>query len=976
MDTAEIDRQIAQFAANYPFTLDPFQVTAIRTFITGDSVMVAAPTGTGKTIVAEFGIYEGVRRRGRVFYTTPIKALSNQKFRDLRQTYAEEVGLLTGDISENPGAQIVVMTTEVLRNMLLQTPWELDAVDVIIFDEIHYLADPERGTTWEESIILCPEHIQLVCLSATVSNAGEIAAWIGRTHRPITLITHFERAVPLALYYFLDGEARLVIDHTGRQVNTFNRIGGEIRRRGAGGSPPGPEAQRVEPHPNDVVRQLRAEQLLPAIYFLFSRRDCERFAELCANLRVDFVADAGPNARAEVERIIEAHLGQMGPADRQLEQVQLVARLARRGIGFHHAGLLPILKQLVEQLFSRSLMGVVFATDTLALGVNMPARSVVVGRMSKWDGQRTRPLIPNEFQQMAGRAGRRGMDAEGHVLVPYSPYITFEETLGIATGPLHPVRSAFKVRYNTVLNLWDPPRGERVRQLLGQSLAQFQTARRIRDLEDEALAAQARADAVTRGCLIGHDHGDDLLHEYGGLGQAIDAAQSKERSVLAEMDELKQSLHSAPWKEPGRQAMRIAFRTLAPGSMVHLRERGWAAFLGRGNGNGVGLFLPLDPFRAPDPADEAGPLPALLVQEYRQVDYLTPQGAWVELPQALMTLQLPRPDVTTLLGAGELDRLRAEAAALDLPDLDAWVARHREERARFLAEETAALEAALEDARARIDELTARRGAHVCHACAVRKEHRNNLREAERLDRERADLDSRLAAETRREEERVRTLIRGIANVLHRFGYLHRGEPTSKADTLAGVFDNNGLIITELLDRGVFDDLRPADVAEVFSWFAFDRDFRGVNRYQLSVHLVERRDRIDEIEHAVIATERHNDLFISTGYNEGFYGVLRAWCEGAAMTRLTESIDLSEGDIVLTINKTIDLMRQVRSMLGTVMPQHPLRSVLSAAERLALRDIVAQSYTFGFLPQSPDTSDAETVNLAASDVAADDAEVE
>src|SRR4051812_13596868 len=360
--------------------------------------MVAAPTGTGKTVVAEFGIYEGVRRRGRVFYTTPIKALSNQKFRDLRQTYAEGVGLLTGDISENPGAQIVVMTTEVLRNMLLQTPWELDAVDVIVFDEIHYLADPERGTTWEEAIILCPEHIQLVCLSATVSNAGEIAAWIGRTHRPITLITHFERAVPLALSYFLDGEAKLIIDHTGRRVASFSQVGGEARRRGGpSGAPTPADAGRIEPHPNDIVRHLRSSGLLPAIYFLFSRRDCERYAELCANLRLDFVADFGPHARAEIEGLIEAHLGQMGRSDRQLEQVQLIARLARRGIGFHHAGLLPILKQLVEQLFGRGLMGVVFATDTLALGVNMPARAVVIGRMSKWDGQRTRPLIPNEF---------------------------------------------------------------------------------------------------------------------------------------------------------------------------------------------------------------------------------------------------------------------------------------------------------------------------------------------------------------------------------------------------------------------------------------------------------------------------------------------------------------------------------------------------------------------------------------------------
>ncbi len=967
MDNAEIDRQVAQFAAGYPFALDPFQETAIRTFLAGDSVMVAAPTGTGKTVVAELGIYEGVRRRGRVFYTTPIKALSNQKFRDLRQTYAEGVGLLTGDISENSGAQIVVMTTEVLRNMLLQTPWELDAVDVIIFDEIHYLADPERGTTWEEAIILCPEHIQFVCLSATVSNAGEIAAWIGRTHRPITLITHLERAVPLALYYFLDGEARLVIDHTGRQIANFNRIGGEIRRRGA---PSGPEALRIEPQPNDVVRQLRAGKLLPAIYFLFSRRDCERYAEQCANLRLDFVADFGPAARGEIEQVIEAHLGQMGPDDRQLGQVQLAARLARRGIGFHHAGLLPILKQLVEQLFVRGLMGVVFATDTLALGVNMPARAVVVGRMSKWDGQRTRPLIPNEFQQMAGRAGRRGMDEEGHVIVPYSPYVTFEETLAVATGPLHPVRSAFKVRYNTVLNLWDPPRGERVRQLLGQSLAQFQAARRIRELEDEALAAIERASAVPRGCLIGYEDGDDLLHEYGRLGKAIDTAGTRERSALVEIEVLRQTLVSAPWQEPGRQALRNAFRTLAPGSLIHLRERGWAVFIGRGNGAGIGLFLPVDPFAGPgEDNGEAAPSPIVLVQEYRQIDYLTPRGAWIELPQALMELQGARPNAAAVAGVAAIAQIRAEVAALDLPDLDQWAARHREERARTIIEETADLDAALAEARAQTGELTARRNAHVCHTCPVRKEHRNNLREAERVDRERADYDARLADELRREEERVRLLIRGIANVLHRFDYLHRGEPTPKADALAGIFDNNGLIITELLDRGVFDDLRPADVAEIFSWFAFDRDFRGANRFQLSVHLVERREQIDEVERAVIATERQNDLFISTGYNESFFGVLRAWCGGAAMASLSETIELSEGDIVLTINKTLDLMRQVRTMLATTTPEHPLRSTLAAAERLALRDIVAQSYTFGFLPQSFDTSDAEPVDLAASDPA-------
>src|SRR5687768_17074357 len=195
-----IEDRLAQFATSMPFALDDFQLEAVRTLLAGDSVMVAAPTGSGKTVVAEFGIWDTFRGTGRVLYTTPIKALSNQKFRDLRDVYGDNVGLLTGDVTENREARVLVMTTEILRNMLLQAPWEIDDVDCIIFDEIHYLADQERGTTWEESIILCPEHVQLICLSATVSNADEIAQWIGRTHRPIRLITHDRRPVPLALY--------------------------------------------------------------------------------------------------------------------------------------------------------------------------------------------------------------------------------------------------------------------------------------------------------------------------------------------------------------------------------------------------------------------------------------------------------------------------------------------------------------------------------------------------------------------------------------------------------------------------------------------------------------------------------------------------------------------------------------------------------------------------------------------------------
>ena len=477
---------IAQFATLYPFPLDDFQREAINTFLNGESVMVAAPTGTGKTVVAEFGVYESSRRGGRVIYTTPIKALSNQKFRDLRVWYGDRVGLLTGDVSENPQAPIVVMTTEVLRNMLLQTPWDLEPVDCVVFDEVHYIADPERGTTWEEAIILCPDHIQLICLSATVSNADEIAQWISRTHRPIRLITHTERAVPLALSYYLDKKLRPVIDHNGEIVAEYPKAGGEVRKRmQRGGLSPDQrrKAELDEPQPWEILLAMASKEMLPAIYFLFSRRDCENYAQRFSMMRPILVRD--DETRGRINAVIDVYLGSPRPEDQELEQVRAIVSLASQGIGFHHAGLLPILKQVVEVLFGRGLMQVVFATDTLALGVNMPARSVVIGRMTKWDGRNRRLLTPNEFQQMAGRAGRRGMDAKGNVIVPHSPWIRFNEMMDIATGDLHPVISSFAIRYNTVLNLWDPPHGNRVRLMLQQSLSQFQAAGRVRELEDD-----------------------------------------------------------------------------------------------------------------------------------------------------------------------------------------------------------------------------------------------------------------------------------------------------------------------------------------------------------------------------------------------------------------------------------------------------------------------------------------------------------
>jgi ATP-dependent RNA helicase HelY len=921
----------------YRFQLDEFQRDAIRTLIHGESVMVAAPTGTGKTVVAEWGVWDSFKRAGRVFYTTPIKALSNQKYRDLRGVYGDSVGLLTGDVSENRDARIIVMTTEILRNMLLQTPWDLDAVECIVFDEIHYLADPERGTTWEEAIILCPDHVQLVCLSATVSNADEIAAWISRTHRPIRLVTHYERAVPLALHYFLDGKMHLVLDHTGAVVKEFPHTGGELRRQANRGSHRGRPGERAvpemdEPQPREIVDALSANDLLPAIYFLFSRNDCQSFAERLAVMRPNLVGD---RQAALIEQTITAVLAGLRSEDRDLEQVRTIGALARRGIGFHHAGLLPILKQLVEILFTRGLMEVVFATDTLALGVNMPARTVIVGRMSKWDGRRRRALIPNEFQQMAGRAGRRGMDRFGHVVVPYSPWFTFRESLEIAIGELHPVRSAFGVRYNTVLNLWDPPQGDRVRAMLLQSLDQFQSAQRVRELEQEILAIGREIDKVPKGCLIGLDGGDELLEDYRRLTNSLTVAQGAERRLTEQARAAELSLETTtPWPEPGRQALRRVFRAAAPGLLAHHRDRGWSIYVGRGSQGGVGRFLfdgVID-----------------LVTEYRQIDYLTDKtiaipAILVEHPDAVI-------DARALIGDDALADLWSRVADLDLPDLDAQLAAYRERERGRLGDARALLAEQLAGAGREVKTLVDERHSHPCHACERRKEHRDYLAAVDRLDRDRREVEARLGREIDAEEERIRGVIRGIRNVLHRFGYLHRGYPTEKADMLAEVFDTDGLILCEIVDRGLLDRLPAEDLAELFSWFSFDREYRYGNRFVLPDRLVLARRRIEDIERAVLGEERAEGLFISEGHNPNFYGAARAWSLGATMAEIGEAVELSEGDLVVTFNKTIDLLRQVREMLTRIDAGRPLLVKLGEAERLLKRDIVEQSLLLGFAP--------------------------
>jgi len=550
----ENEALIAQFAAEYPFTFDPFQREAIQHLLEGRSVLVAAPTGTGKTLVAEFAIWLARRRNRRIIYTAPLKALSNQKFRDLRARYGEaNVGLLTGDIVEHGRAPIVVMTTEIYRNMLLELglgperieevtwrqqgqhprpPWtmapeigELGEVGVVIFDELHYLSDPERGPVWEEAIICSPPFVQLVGLSATVSNARELATWITRVHRPIALVWHNERAVPLEHYFYYQGTLHLVRDAAGRRVERFPHVGGKARaalwrQRGRDDHHNGEQRAENEqqngaeaPEPSEVLRALRQADLLPCLYFLPGRRLAEEAAASAAGHLL-----VSPEERTRIAEEVRAWIETLAPEDRALDQVQQLTRLLPRGLAYHHAGLLPGLKVLVETLFARGLLRAVFATDTLALGINVPARSVVVGCLSKFDGVSMRMLTPNEYQQLTGRAGRRGMDERGAAVILYSPWHEFEPAFAALTGPLLPVTSAFTIRYNSILNLWQPHNIQRLRAVCAASLREFQRSTTQRAASAERGRASHRAPTLSRRGAAELKGTVEILRGFGYIG--------------------------------------------------------------------------------------------------------------------------------------------------------------------------------------------------------------------------------------------------------------------------------------------------------------------------------------------------------------------------------------------------------------------------------------------------------------------------
>lgn len=498
-----MDIDLAQL---FPFPLDDFQLEAIRHLTNGESVVVCAPTGSGKTVVAEFAVELSLRRGRRCYYTTPLKALSNQKFSDFKKKYGEdEVGLLTGDISINRDAPIVVMTTEVFRNMLYGTHFgdvnkNVARVASVILDECHYMNDAERGTVWEESIIYCPPEIQIVALSATIANAEDLTNWIDQTHGPTRLVTSDFRPVPLRFYYFGNQALYPLLQAAGQISGLLRSLFGKKHDRFGKKNKRG--KMEPLPDPRDVLRTLQAKNMLPAIYFLFSRRGCEESMKKSVDLHLLSNAELAILKKA-VDELIAGN-------DNLKTHPHL--QYLYRGVAVHHAGMLPSWKVTVEKLFQRGLIKAVFATETLAAGINMPARTTVISAISKRADEGHRLLRASEFLQMSGRAGRRGMDEIGHVVVLRHPFEHVEDVAKLATATADPLSSRFTPSYGMVLNLLQRHTLEEAKDLVERSFGQFVVSNELEPIYEQKMGIEDELSNVSKKLCPG-EIGDLTLYK-------------------------------------------------------------------------------------------------------------------------------------------------------------------------------------------------------------------------------------------------------------------------------------------------------------------------------------------------------------------------------------------------------------------------------------------------------------------------------
>jgi ATP-dependent RNA helicase HelY len=895
---AQATSELAAFGALYPFGLDPFQVRACEALEAGDGVLVAAPTGSGKTVVGEFAVHLALAEGRKCFYTTPIKALSNQKYADLVRRYgAESIGLLTGDNTVNGEAPVVVMTTEVLRNMLYAGSPTLRGLGYVVMDEVHYLSDRFRGAVWEEVIIHLPEWVRLVSLSATVSNAEEFGDWLVTVRGNTVVIVEEHRPVPLWQHVLAGGRLYdLFVDDQQTKVNPelvrlareeqrFDRAGD--RRPGRGGRRP----RRVYvPSRVEVVERLDAEALLPVITFVFSRVGCDAAVGqfLRSGLRL-----LGPDEREAVRSYVEARCADIPDEDLHVLGYHDWLDGLERGVAAHHAGMLPTFKEVVEELFGRGLVRAVFATETLALGINMPARSVVLEKLSKWNGETHADITPGEYTQLTGRAGRRGIDIEGHAVVLWQPGFDPGALAGLASTRTYPLRSSFRPSYNMAVNLVGQFGRERAREMLESSFAQFQADRAVVGLARQVRRNEEALEGYREAM---HCHLGDF-EEYAGLRRALSDRE-------AELSRTGAASRKA--------AAAASLERLRPGDVIRVPT-----------GRRAGLAVVLDPGLTAGPE---GPRPTVLTAE-RQVRRLSLVD-FAEPVESLQRLRLPKS-----FNPRNPAQRRDLAATLRNTGLDDAPAPRRARSAAADDAELARLRTVLR--------------AHPCHGCADREDH---ARWAERYWRLRRDTE----ALQRRVRTRTHTISRTfdrICALLQELGYLEGDRVTPAGRQLAAIYTELDLLAAECLRGGLWAGLTPAELAACVSALVFEsrqpddasppRLPAGRAREALAEMVRVWGDLEGREKDHRVPSPREPDL--------GFAWAAYRWASGHRLEAVLGDADMQAGDFVRWTKQLIDLLGQVadasRALDGdsAARPAGGVGQTARAAADLLRRGVVAYS---------------------------------
>ncbi|MFB8766198.1 DEAD/DEAH box helicase [Nocardiopsis alba] len=923
---------IEAFQGLYGFEFDPFQIKACKALEGGHGVLVAAPTGSGKTVVGEFAVHLALNEGTKCFYTTPIKALSNQKYNDLVARYgAEQVGLLTGDNSVNGEAPVVVMTTEVLRNMLYEGSSTLGGLAYVVMDEVHYLADRFRGAVWEEVIIHLPESVRMVALSATVSNAEEFGEWLQQVRGDTTVIVDEKRPVPLWQHVmvgkrmhdlFVDQEAESTEEgdegseggrsrrkrerrRSHQQRPREIRVGGRTllinpflsraaeedtrttqlanRRRHPQSRARGnvrPRTRFAPPSRPMIIEELDAEGLLPAITFIFSRAGCDDAVRQCVASGLVLTT---PDEADVIREYAESRCADIPRADLNVLGFDSWLRALESGIASHHAGMLPTFKEVVEHLFSRGLIRAVFATETLALGINMPARTVVIEKLDKWNGETHASLTPGEYTQLTGRAGRRGIDVEGHAVVIWQAGTDPESVASLAGTRTYPLNSSFQPSYNMAVNLVGQVGRRRSRAMLEASFAQFQADRAVVGLvkklrkHEEALEGYARAAE----CHLG-----DFM-EYAGLRRALSDRESslaKTRSIRRR-DEALESLEA-----------------LRPGDIIRIPS-------GRYSGHAVVL----DPGLRHD-------LPAPLVLTVdKQVKRIN-SGDFTVPVRASGRMRIPKSF------SAKSPRSRQDLASTLRNKLKEQGTEPTYERGRDRGDR--------EDSE--VKRLRAELRAHPCHGCADREEH---ARWAERYHRTKKDTD----ALRRRVEGRSHVISRTfdrVCGVLEDLEYLSGDSVSEDGGRLAKIYSELDLLVAECLRRGVWKDLTPVDMAAVAASLVYEAR-RGDDPYprvpegrveEALQEMLRLWGELNEVE------TRHRVSFLRQP-DLGFVWTAHRWARGDRLDAILSRTEMTAGDFVRTAKMLVDMLGQI----AVAATDQQVRSNARKAADLVRRGVVAYS---------------------------------